>query len=82
MYFKKNPKHMIYTRRDAIRVKYRRMQYSNILSPKKPYRQNEPLEYINMGTIIQKLIADLLSNFYVLFSLKGEEEREVLCTKM
>lgn len=34
--------------------------YKSFLPPKKPYREDEPLEHLNMDKIIQKLIGDLL----------------------
>lgn len=34
--------------------------YKNFLPPKKPYRENEPLEHINMDKVVQKLVGDLL----------------------
>ena len=34
--------------------------YKNFLPPKKSYRENEPLEHINMDKVVSKLIGDLL----------------------
>ena len=34
--------------------------YKNFLPPKKPYRENESLEHINMDRVITKLLGDLL----------------------
>ena len=34
--------------------------YKSFLPPKKPYRENESLEHINMDKVVKKLIGDLL----------------------